>query len=267
MKLQTIIRGEKANPPVILIHGLLGAARNLMRLQEKITALGYYTIAYDQRGHGHSPHGPLVEYRIDVLAKDLISLMSEHDIEKAHLVGHSLGGRVSMVTSALFPDRVLSLSMLDVSPKINQAARDGLAGVLNPLPDYFTSKDEAKNFLENSIPLKGKAKNLFEQFLMSNLRDRNGRMEWIFDLKGVRKGLFPSLQEDQYVNWKKITCPILIVRGGASEHFGEDEVKLMLSTNKHARTATVPNAGHWVHADNLDGTFEAIKDFLMEFKK
>ena len=94
MKLNHFSKGDPAKPAVILLHGLLGASRNLYRLSEGIAAQGYFVVAYDQRGHGHSEHADSASYTLQNLASDLFLIMDVYKIQKAHLVGHSMGGRV-----------------------------------------------------------------------------------------------------------------------------------------------------------------------------
>ena len=259
-------KGDSQNPTVVLLHGLLGASRNLWRIQERLSAQGYFTIAYDQRGHGHSSLDDGKEMTIDQMAVDLFKILDNEKIEKAHLVGHSMGGRVAMLATYLNPHRVHTLSMLDVSPKVNRLAIGTLHEIIDPLPKSFSEKKEAARFFEDHIPLSGKEKIMFQQFLMSNLRKQGEQYVWVFDLNGIRKNLLHSLAIDQLPKWKQIQTPTLLMRGENSVHFSAEELKIMVNKRPAVETFQVPNAGHWIHVDNLNGTAEGLIQFLNKRK-
>ena len=99
-------RGE----PVILVHGFANPANLQWRRTGRIEALSkdYRVIALDNRGHGRSgkPHDP-EQYGIQ-MAEDLVRLLDHLDIEKAHIVGYSMGGFITLKMVTSHPDRVLS---------------------------------------------------------------------------------------------------------------------------------------------------------------
>jgi len=99
-------RGE----PVILVHGFANPANLQWRRTGRIGALSkdYRIIALDNRGHGRSgkPHDP--EQYGTQMAEDLVRLMDHLDIEKAHIVGYSMGGFITLKMVTSHPDRVLS---------------------------------------------------------------------------------------------------------------------------------------------------------------
>lgn len=248
-----LTKGNPSDPAVVCVHGLMGSARNLYRLVQNIADAGYCVYAYDQRGHGHSPHGG--DYTLEGLARDVFSFMDEHALKSAHLVGHSLGARVSMRATANNPARVGSLTMLDAGTRPTEEGRDDVGSVIFGLDDSYASKADADQKLSR-FPERTK------QFLLANLRDRDGRLSWIFDLPGIKKELFESLRVDQTDRWQSVQCPALVVRGDRSEYLTQAELERMLKLNPRARGGVVPNAGHWLHVDNLVDTSRLIVDFL-----
>lgn len=103
---------DKSTPPVAMIHGLganlafwyLGAVRHLGRDRS--------LLLHDMRGHGASSM-PAEGYKLDRLAEDFRELLDDLGIEKAHVVGHSHGARVSLVFAQRYPERVESLTVAD----------------------------------------------------------------------------------------------------------------------------------------------------------
>lgn len=245
-------KGESANPKVIVIHGLMGSARNLYRLAKNVADAGFHVYAIDQRGHGHSPHGG--EYTLEALAKDVFSFMDARSITTAHLIGHSLGARVSM-RAASISDRVLSLTMLDAGTMQAEEGRDDVQSVVYALEDHYGSKAEAEQKL-SVFPERTK------QFLIANLRDRDGKLTWLFDLQGIKRELFESLRVDQSDRWQNVRCPSLVVRGDRSEYLTQAELERMKKLNPRAQTAVISNAGHWLHVDNPGDTSKVVIDFL-----
>ncbi|HMO04965.1 MAG TPA: alpha/beta hydrolase [Kiritimatiellia bacterium] len=99
-------------PDVVMVHGL---AANLAFWYLKIVphfTPHYRVTAYDLRGHGRSEMPP-TGYTTRDLAEDLIALLDERGIEKAHLVGHSIGGSVCVHAAVLHPERVASLTLVE----------------------------------------------------------------------------------------------------------------------------------------------------------
>lgn len=258
--LYSIARGDPQHPAVVCIHGLLGSSRNLFRLYEALATAGFYVIAYDQRGHGHSPHGKsLREYTMPCLGADVFEILDDYKIDRAHLVGHSLGARVSLAAAALKPERILSLSMLDAGVKAGPGAMKELHKVIDPLPESFRSKNESEVFFNSKPATYPPA---MRQFLTSNLREREGTQKWNFDLKGIREGLFPALETDQSDAWSRLNIPLLVARGAQSEYFREENAADLIKKNPNTRVAVIPNAGHWVHVDNLVDTAKIVIEFL-----
>jgi esterase len=262
-ELFAITKGDSKNPAVVCLHGLLGSSRTLLRLVDAIAASGFYVIAYDQRGHGHSFHA--ADYSLDTMALDAFHIMDRYSISSAHLVGHSMGARVALAAAAAKPSRVKSLTLLDAGRKISTVAMTTVRSIIDPLPDSFPNRADADQFLS-------RFDQGLKQFLQSNLRSTTeqggqGPVAWNFDLKGLRTALLDSLYADQTVDWQNVKCPTLVVRGEKSDHFSTSEVSDMIALNPKAKSAVIVNAGHWVHVDNFGDTSRVVVDFLKGFPK
>ena len=259
-ELYSIAKGDKKNPPVICIHGLLGSARNLYRVIEAIADAGFYALAYDQRGHGHSPHSS--DYSLKALAGDVFTFMDAHEVLRAQLVGHSLGARVSLAAAASLPERVQSLTLLDSGITISATHLENLHQIVDPLPASFANRAATESAL-------AKHSTVMRQFLLANLRaqpEAPYTLHWMFDLEGIRSELLKTIQVDQTETWKTVQCPTLVARGERSESMSAKDLETMVSLNPHAHGAVIANAGHWVHVDNFQGTVELVTQFLKSVK-
>src|SRR5947207_8321585 len=79
--------------PVIILHGLLGSLDNWQTIAKKL-AVNFQVFIIDQRNHGKSPHSD--EFNYQILSDDLLEFYEQQNISKAHLIGHSMGGKVAM---------------------------------------------------------------------------------------------------------------------------------------------------------------------------
>ena len=100
-------------PPVFLIHGIGASRHSWDGLVEHLRS-EFRCISYDLRGHGKSPT-PAPPYSLAELVCDLEALRAKLGIEKAHFVGHSLGGMIAPAYARAFPGRVISLGLLSTA--------------------------------------------------------------------------------------------------------------------------------------------------------
>ncbi|MCS5563640.1 MAG: alpha/beta fold hydrolase, partial [Oleiphilaceae bacterium] len=99
--------------PLILLHGLFGSLENLGGIARRLED-GWQIHALDERNHGSSPHTDDMDY--PAMAEDVIAYLDAQGIEKASLLGHSMGGKVAMQVALKHPERVRSLIVADISP-------------------------------------------------------------------------------------------------------------------------------------------------------
>ena len=147
---------DGSGPPLIMVHGIGGRRSGwddiVARLKSDFTC-----IRYDLRGHGASPVPP-VPYSLDELVEDLEALRARLGIEKAHIIGHSLGGMIGPAYARTYPDRVLTLGLLStaagrteedaarVKGVVTAMEQKGIPNILNTLIDrWFTDDFLAKN--------------------------------------------------------------------------------------------------------------------------
>ncbi|WP_461484166.1 alpha/beta fold hydrolase, partial [Porticoccus sp.] len=111
MKLNYQIQG--AGEPVILMHGMFGSLSNL-GLVGRALIDHYQVISVDLRNHGESPHAMEMDY--PSMADDIVELMDHLGIPKAHLLGHSMGGKAAMQLALTQPELIGRLIVADIAP-------------------------------------------------------------------------------------------------------------------------------------------------------
>jgi pimeloyl-ACP methyl ester carboxylesterase len=251
--------GQNAKKPLVFLHGLMGFAANWGKIwphfQEDRPVL-----VLDQRGHGRSEK-PASGYSPSDYANDLEYLLREIGWEAAHIVGHSMGGRVALRFASLFPERSLSLTMEDSGAGPRPDRVDWIRGLLASVPTPFSDREIAKNFFVENFrddPMTG-------SFLHANLETKeNGLQDWRFYPPGMIETVETGRAVDAMEEFSSLTLPTLVVRGGYSREFPSDEAKRMAEARPSVAFRQIEGAGHFVHAQKPEEFSQALKDFLRQ---
>lgn len=235
--------------PIILIHGLFGNLDNLGILARDLQQQ-HNVIQVDLRNHGLSPRSPQMNY--PAMAQDMLELMDELAIEKAIIIGHSMGGKVAMAMTAIAADRIEKLVAIDIAPVNYQVRRhDQIFAALNAVSAAgVITRQEAAQLMRASIKEEGVI-----QFLLKSFQDG----EWRFNV--------PALwdQYENIVGWQPILPwphPILFIRGELSPYVQDSYRDDIARQFPSARAHIVAGTGHWVHAEKPDSVLRAIHRFL-----
>src|SRR5262245_41592435 len=98
---------------LIVLHGLFGMSDNLAFVGKKL-ADRFCVIVPDQRNHGRSPHHADMSYPL--MAQDILRLMDDEGIDRADVLGHSMGGKVAMQLAVSCPERIQRVIVADIAP-------------------------------------------------------------------------------------------------------------------------------------------------------
>ena len=239
------------NSPILLAHGLFGSLDNLGILARDLVS-DHDIVQVDMRNHGLSPRSPEMNY--PAMARDLLDTLDAHGIDKATLIGHSMGGKAVMAFTALAPDRVDKLVAIDIAPVDYQVRRhDEIFTAINAVTDAgAASRHQAAEVMREHIKEEGVI-----QFLLKSFVDG----AWRFNV--------PVLW-DQYphiVGWETVPAwdnPALFIPGGNSPYVTEAYRDRLLAQFPQARAHVIAGAGHWVHAEKPDAVLRAIRRYLQE---
>ena len=105
----------ETGPAIVILHGIFGSSDNWLTISKTIAACGYRVFAVDQRNHGQSPRGNDQDYQS--MAADLRKFLSEHQLERPILVGHSMGGKTVMQYVMTYPGTFDKVVVVDIAPK------------------------------------------------------------------------------------------------------------------------------------------------------
>ncbi|MDA3953079.1 MAG: alpha/beta fold hydrolase [Bacteroidales bacterium] len=252
-------------PPLIIIHGLYGSSDNWVSIGRKL-AYNFEVFIIDQRNHGKSPHS--VDHNYQLLKADLLEFMDSQSIDKAIIIGHSMGGKTAMFFAADYPERVSHLIVVDISPKSYKStnsnqllAHTTIIRAMYNLDFYgITSRQEIDDILSKSIP-----ENRIRQFLLKNIkRSKNNEYSWTLNIKTIKNELI-NIMDGLNSNQSEITgFPVLFIKGGNSDYILNDDKKVINQIFPFADIETIPNAGHWLHAEQPELFLAKIEDFILQ---
>ena len=157
-------------PHVILIHGLFGSLENLNVIANAL-AENFTVTNLDLRNHGRSPHSDIMDY--PAMADDVLALMDHLSIDKAHLVGHSMGGKVAMQIAHINPSSVNKLVVLDMAPVAYQSRHDDIISALKLVKsNAINDRKEADKLMNKLIPEIGVRQVLLKIYQKNKIGER-----------------------------------------------------------------------------------------------
>lgn len=241
-------------PPLIILHGLLGANGNWHSLSRTAFKESATVYAVDQRNHGRSPHTDRLDY--PSMAADVKDFIDRHDLGRTHLLGHSMGGKTAMQTALTYPDVVKGLIVVDIAPKEYPPRHTYLLDALARIdPTDYDSRDDIDEVLAEDV-----SSWAIRQFLLKNLDYDGEKYTWKMNLEAIRTHYdevnAAIIGEDAFQG------PTLFVRGENSDYVSDDDLPDIRKLFPAAELVTIDGAGHWVHADAPDALAEVVTDFL-----
>ncbi len=247
---QTLGQGQ----PLILLHGLFGSGDNWGTVAKHLSQ-HYQVISVDLRNHGRSPHSASQNY--SNMADDLLELCDALSLERIHLLGHSLGGKVAMQFATDHPDRLEKLIVADMAMRAYADAHTHLIDAMMGI-DLTTlqSRHEVDKALNNIIP-----QAMVRQFLLMNLVKSDSNLAWRINLPALKTN-YPSLQQAvcENAHYEK---PCLFIRGEHSDYVQDVDTEHIKTNFTNAQFASLPT-GHWVHAEQPQAFIEMVGNFLVE---
>ena len=256
-------------PALIILHGLYGSSDNWLGIGRKL-ARDFEVFLIDQRNHGKSPHS--VEHNYILLKHDLLDFMNKHNIEKSILIGHSMGGKTAMFFAADYPQRTQALIVVDISPRsyknLNEPA-DQVTMHMNIMSSMMSvdfSVVNSRTDIDRQLsPLIRSAK--IRRFLMKNVSlDKAGNYFWKLNIKTIYNQLpeiMDGLDISNFPNGRGIIgIPVLFIKGEKSDYISDLDYPVIRIIFPKAEVLNIPEAGHWLHAEQPDLFLTSVKEFI-----
>ncbi len=242
--------------PLLILHGFLGMSDNWKTLGNQYAENGFEVHLLDQRNHGKSFQSN--EFNYDLLIEDLKYYMTHYNIEKAIILGHSMGGKTAMQFACTYPEKVEKLLIADIAPKYYPPHHQPIINVLNKINvSELSSRTEADEQLSKYIKDFGT-----RQFLLKNLYwKEKGKLDFRFNLDV----LTDKMEEvgENISTTASYAGPTLFLRGDKSEYIAIDDYPLIKRHFPNAIIEVVEKAGHWLHAENPKQFYELSYNFMI----
>ena len=248
-------RIEGQGSPLLILHGFLGMSDNWKSLGSLYANEGFQVHMLDLRNHGKSFHSDKFNY--EVMAEDVLEYCTHHHLLEISIIGHSMGGKVALLFATLYPEKVSKLIIADIGPKYYPLHHQDILDGLNAV-DFSNkpSRTEVEEILYPYIPDFGT-----RQFLMKNLYWKEpNQLDFRFNLKVFNDQI--EIIGNSLATNAVFAKPTLFVRGGNSNYILDTDWPQILHHFPNAKLVTIPNVGHWLHAENPHQFFEETRNFL-----
>jgi len=241
--------------PIVLLHGLFGRAQNLGHVARRL-AKSARVISMDLRNHGSSAHAAGMDY--ETLAGDVMQTMSALTIPAAALLGHSMGGKTAMAAALLSPSRVTRLLVADIAPVPYAHTNRNIVTALQTIPlRAGLTRAEASAYLEPAI-----ADPAIRNFLLQNLQFGETPV-WRIGIPELAGAIADLESWPGFPPGARYAGPSLFIAGANSDYIQLQYHAAIEAVFPNARYMTLPNAGHWLHADQPDLFADAAEAFLL----
>jgi len=258
---------------MILVHGGLDHARSWDWVARALRE-DYHVYALDLRGHGNSAWAPGALYSVAEHVLDLSALADIINAFPVYIIGHSLGGIVTLLYAGVYPERVKKIVAIEglgppaghkIHRPASQRMRDWIEAVRkleNRTPHSYPDLAAAVARMKEANPFLSDA--VAEHLTLHGTNwNADGSIIWKFDNYARIFAPYGMNMDDAKDVLSRIQCPTLLFWGRQS--WAQDpEIDGRAQVIPNYRLVKVDQAGHWVHHDQLRIFLEETKTFLAE---
>ncbi|GAB3880814.1 alpha/beta fold hydrolase [Terrabacter terrigena] len=255
-----------AGPRVAFLHGLFGQGRNWTQIAKAVSGpdgADARCLLVDLPDHGRSPWSQ--QFSLDAYADAVAATLRDAAPgESWTVVGHSLGGKVSMVLALRHPELVGRLVVVDIAPK-GYGSLERFEGYIRemqelPIAELASRGDAEARFNEPDPGVKA--------FLLQNLRRDGHSWRWQVNLDLIAADAALGV-DSRIADWPRevddlpaYDGPVLWIAGGDSRYVKREDGERMRRHFPRTRQFTIKGAGHWVHTDAPEIIVTALRRFL-----
>jgi pimeloyl-ACP methyl ester carboxylesterase len=264
---RAVYRVAGSGPPVVLVHGMVNSSRHWREVALRL-ADRYTVVAPDLIGHGDSA-APRGDYSLGAHAAGIRDVLAVLGIDRATIVGHSLGGGVAMQFFYQFPQRTERLALVssgglghDVSPLLRSAALPGASALLSLAAHPRLLGALAGTGAE--MRRRGHGKGVYLQAIARALRP--------LEEPGARQAFLQTLRAVIDVHGQRVSArdrlyllgplPTLIVWGERDNTIPPAHGLAAHRAIPGSRFEILPRAAHFPHLEDPDGLAALLRDFI-----
>ncbi len=261
MNLYSRILGE--GEPLVILHGLFGMSDNWLTIGNRLVEHGFSVHLVDLRNHGRSPHADT--HRYPDMCEDLLFYLDQHHLEKAGIIGHSMGGKLAMVFGLLEPEKITRLVVVDIAPSAYQSAENSYhRAIIRALRQTDPAAHGSRGSIRKEL-----AERIGDQsmalFLSKSIQREQalGSFGWKFNLPVLEKFL-----DHIHIGLEELAihapCPVetLFVKGNRSSYYLAEHEPDRQFFFPDSTVAGIDDAGHLVHIEQPERFIEHVLGFL-----
>ena len=244
-----------SGPALLVLHGLFGSSANWRSIARQLAATRT-VYCVDMRNHGASPWASSMSYV--EMADDVLQLMDRLDLQRAAVLGHSMGGKAAMALALRYPQRLEQLVVVDIAPV-------SYVDVLSPVAQAMLSvnlpqasgRSDVERRLAQLLPDVS-----IVPFLMQNLVTRNEHFDWRLNLAAIYASMPNLCGFPDELKSLRSTCPLAVIAGELSPYVAQRDGSSFRPMFSQVSVDVIANAGHWVHADQPAAFISRLKQVL-----
>jgi pimeloyl-ACP methyl ester carboxylesterase len=246
-------------PPLVVLHGLFGNGRNWATIARDLAA-DHRVFTPDLRNHGSSPWADAMGYGDQ--AADIAGFIEDQGLEAATVIGHSMGGKAAMRLALDRPELVERLVVVDIAPVPYALGLEVYFDALRRLPvGAMSARGEVDAALRPEVPDAG-----IRAFLLQNLVREDQGFAWRLNLEGLA-GAMPAITSFDHEAegdgpGEAFGGPTLFLAGARSDYVRETHRPVIEALFPTAAIEWLPDAGHWLHAEQPKAFVERLRAFL-----
>ena len=261
VKLHHLDWGNQGRHPIVLVHGSRLHAHVWNHFSRRFSER-YHVIALDQRGHGDSGWAAQDGYQMENFYQDLRAVVEARGLARFTLIGHSLGGRVSMLFAHRHPELLERLVLVDITPgRPAVVARGEISDDDRTAPGEFASSEDALAHLKRLMP-RAPAPLVEESVTHGLRRTDNGRYTWKYDPAFLSGRRSRANTVDLWSAVKTIPTPTLLQYGSHSNVVSPDLAARMGETMPRCTVERIEGAGHGLFTDQPEAFAASVERFL-----
>lgn len=253
--MQLNFKQSGSGPALVILHGFLGSSDNWVTLAKNVFAPHFTVYLVDARNHGESPHAEEHSYKL--MVADLLEFLNQQKIEKANIIGHSMGGKTTMFFACEHPERVEKLLVVDMMPGLYEHSNLPVVEAMEKLDfDTIKTRKQADELLQVDVPDFG-----LRQFILKNIYwETKERLGWRPNLPVLHEQI--DHLNEALPTYYTYTGPTLFIRGEKSDYIGGPEAMDIAQHFPASTIETIDGAGHWVQAEKPEEFAETAMRFL-----
>ena len=242
---------------LFIFHGLFGRGKNWQSYSKRFSSNeNQIVITVDLRNHGGNKFKRDFSYFL--MVQDFMKLLNYFRIQKANLLGHSMGGKLAMLITLLYPKYINKIIIADIAPIDYQNDDQNIIDILLNLDlDIIKNRNHADNLLSKHIDQK-----FLRLFLLQNLELVEGKYKWALDLISIKKAMKDLRSFPRNDNFDQVETKGLCIYGEKSNYVNEKFFPIFKNYFPNISFHKIKNVGHLLHIESPDEFYQVSLSFL-----